>query len=334
MATLCYVGCMSHSPYLFATPEEWESVRARRAAVGGTAPGSQIDPPEVNREKHARVLGAVSAMEAALRAAAPDILLVFGDDQGEQFHFDNFPAFAVFVGEEYAGYKVSPWQSMYVPGETRDRAPKNAETWTEVKSHAPFARHLTEGLVRHKFDLAFSTRLPDPEEGMGHAFMRPSFFLRPGYDLPTVPFFVNCYFEPQPTGERCYELGVAVRQLIEEWDTDLRVAVVGSGGLWHTPGAPDAVVNEPFDRAVLDAVSAGDPRGMAAWFDAHPTVESSVGPRTGMRGGGVGSGSGETRNWIVAAAAAGDLAGEVLDYVPVPASPCGLGFAQWVMVSG
>lgn len=166
----------------------------------------------MNREKHARVLAAVSAMEAALHAAAPDILLVFGDDQGEQFHFDNFPAFAVFVGEEYAGYKVSPWQSMYVPGETRVRAPRNDETWVDVKSHAPFARHLTEGLVRHKFDLAFSTRLPDPAEGMGHAFMRPSYFLRPGYDLPTVPFFVNCYFEPQPTGERCYELGVAVRQ--------------------------------------------------------------------------------------------------------------------------
>ena len=49
---------------------------------------------------------------------------------------------------------------------------------------------------------------------------------------------------------------------------------------------------------------------------------------TGMSGG-LGSGSGETRNWIAAAAVAEGTKGTVVDYVPVYASPCGMGFAYW-----
>ncbi len=44
--------------------------------------------------------------------------------------------------------------------------------------------------------------------------------------------------------------------------------------------------------------------------------------------GGIGSGAGETRNWIMAAAVA-DRPGVLVDYVPVYASPCGMGFAYW-----
>ena len=46
---------------------------------------------------------------------------------------------------------------------------------------------------------------------------------------------------------------------------------------------------------------------------------------------GVGSGVGETRNWLVAAAVADGVGGSVVDYVPVYASPCGMGFAYWDM---
>ena len=41
--------------------------------------------------------------------------------------------------------------------------------------------------------------LPVPDEGMSHAIMRPLHCLRPGFDLPTVPVFVNCYHGPRPT---------------------------------------------------------------------------------------------------------------------------------------
>jgi hypothetical protein len=172
---------------------------------------------------------------------------------------------------------------------------------------------------------------------MGHAFMRPEYYLTPRYDIPVIPIFVNCYFAPQPTAKRCYELGKAVRELIEKSPLDLKVAVLGSGGLWHTPGASDAYLDEGFDRVILDAVKAGDGRGMAEHFDSWKPSHGSGVPvgidrQTGMVISGIGSGTGETRNWIAAAGVADGVRGTVVDYVPVYASPCGMGFAYWDMV--
>ena len=37
----------------------------------------------------------------------PDVIVVFGDDQLECFDFNNFPSFAVYVGEEFEGHTSS-----------------------------------------------------------------------------------------------------------------------------------------------------------------------------------------------------------------------------------
>jgi hypothetical protein len=166
--------------------------------------------------------------------------------------------------------------------------------------------------------------------------MRPSYYLIPEYDVPTIPFFVNCYFGPQPTGRRCFELGSAVRKIIESYPEDLRVAVLGSGGLWHTPGAPNAYLDEAFEQDILAAFAAGAPRVAAEQFDAKGQLLSSSDPEEVKRasGGtgvllGLGSGTGEIRNWLIAAAVAGESPATIVDYVPVYASPCGMGFAYW-----
>ena len=190
--------------------------------------------------------------------------------------------------------------------------------------------------MRRGFEVSFSLELPDQERGLGHAFMYPASYLTPAYDVPILPFFVNCYFSPQPTGRRCYELGRAVREIIEASPSELRVAVLGSGGLWHTPDVPDAYLDEEFDRTLLKFVELGDARGMSAYFDGLSWPYSSASPEaaerllggTGMVGG-VGSGAGEARNWILAASVADGIKGTVVDYVPIYASPCGAGFAFW-----
>jgi len=116
------------------------------------------------------------------------------------------------------------------------------------------------------------------------------------------------------------------------------VAVVGSGGLWHTPRAPDAYLDEAFDREILKAMAAGDARGMARVFDDYtvPPGDRSqdVGTRgrgaTGMPGpGGPQGGTRETCNWIAAAAVADGKPATIVDYIPVYASPIGAGFAYW-----
>ncbi len=186
------------------------------------------------------------------------------------------------------------------------------------------------------FDLSFSLELPRPDDGIGHAFMRPAFYLAPDYDIPTVPFFVNCYFGPQPSGRRCVQLGRAVRSFIDRLPGDLRVAVIGSGGLWHTPMMPNSILDPDFDTTILHHVKRGDANAMAAYFDSRKPVVDPEDPKSLERasGGsqmllGLGGGTGETRNWIITAAVVEGLAGTVVDYVPVYASPVGLAFAYW-----
>jgi hypothetical protein len=336
LAKVSLVLCSSHSPYLYEPPETWEGNRARRAERGAFRADVPVDSEETNHAKFERCMRAYQVLKARLEAARPDVLLVFGDDQGEQFHFDNFPALGLFVGDEYEGYKKTKYVGLRTPGLPRTARPRTPEHWTRVRNHPRLAKHLLTELTRDGFDLMFSTELPDKEEGIGHAFMRPSYYLIPEYDVPTIPFFVNCYFGPQPTGRRCFELGSAVRKIIESYPEDLRVAVLGSGGLWHTPGAPNAYLDEAFEQDILAAFAAGAPRVAAERFDAKGQLLSSSDPEEVKRasGGtgvllGLGSGTGEIRNWLIAAAVAGESPATIVDYVPVYASPCGMGFAYW-----
>jgi hypothetical protein len=336
VAKIAAVLCTSHTPFLFTSPEEWMEAAARRRARGAIRADVPIDDLETNRGKEARAKKAFAVLRKQLESARPDVLLVFGDDQGEQFRFENFPAFSVFVGERYEGYKYSRHIGLPVRGAPRDERPKTPENWASVRAHPELARALMIGLVARGFDLAFSTGLSVPEEGMGHAFMRPSFYVRPEYDIPTIPFAINCYYGPQPTGRRCYELGRAIRAVIEAFPGDLRVAVVGSGGLWHTPNAPGAYLDEEFDKAILDALRAGDAKRMAEQFDRRKPWPDAVDDATrdvatggtGMLGG-LGGGTGEVRNWIAAAAVADGRPGTVVDYVPIYSSPVGAAFAYW-----
>jgi hypothetical protein len=129
-----------------------------------------------------------------------------------------------------------------------------------------------------------------------------------------------------------------VREIVEAFPADLRVAVIGSGGLWHTPGSRDSILDESFDQSILAQVRTGDARAMAAAFDDYvldydPNDVRSVKDASGGTGivTGLGSGTGETRNWIAAAATVDGLAGTVVDYIPVYASPVGIAFAYWTI---
>jgi hypothetical protein len=80
----------------------------------------------------------------------------------------------------------------------------------------------------------------------------------------------------------------------------------------------------------------GDARAMAEYFDSvpwpYPAAPAAVASKLingiGISAG-VGSGTGESRNWIVAASVADGIKGKLVDYVPIYASPTGAGFAYW-----
>ena len=226
--------------------------------------------------KHRRSRDALSLLRAKLEEASPDILLIFGDDQAEQFSFENHPALSIFAGDEFSGFKISGKFGLPVPGVQRADRPRTPEHWATVPGSPDFARRLIVEMVRRDFDPAFNLGLPRPEDGIGHAFMRPLFDLCPAFDIPTVPVFVNCYYGPQPTGRRCVQFGAAIRAAIEAMPDDFKVALIGSGGLWHTPMFPAARLDEKFDSTMLANLAAGDAQAMGTYFDSRtPPVDSS-----------------------------------------------------------
>ena len=258
MASLVGVFNVAHSPTCYRPAEEWNDVRASRTLRADVP----MDSLEDNRAEKARVEAAFATLRTRLAAARPDVLVIFGDDQLECFDFANFPAFAIYVGDGFEGAVASGQRA-------------------KVRGHPELATALLTGLMQRGFDPAFCMEMPKPERGVGHAFFRPAESLT-DLTIPLVPMFLNCYYAPQPTALRCYQLGRAVRETIDALDGALRVAVVGSGGLWHTPRAPDAYLDEAFDREILRAMAAGDARGMARFFDGYtvpPGDRSQDSPR-------------------------------------------------------
>jgi 3-O-methylgallate 3,4-dioxygenase len=346
MAKVVGVFNVAHTPFCFMPPENWNAVRATRP-IRDDVP---MDDLESSRDKSRRIAAAFKTLKEKLNEARPDVIVIFGDDQMECFDFRNFPAFAVYVGEEFEGALSSPealaHDAFDSVGMKRDDAPDlgaNAPAHTgptrgRIKGHPALATAILRGLMQRGFDPAFSMDMPKPEEGVGHAFMRPAETLT-DLKTPIVPILMNCYYAPQPTGRRSYEFGKAVRAAIDEYPDDIRVAIVGSGGLWHTPGAKNAYLDETFDRESLALMEKGDIRGMAEYFDNYKIPEGDTSQQLTGRGpastgmpafSGPQGGTRETCNWIAASAAMDGKPGVLIDYVPVYASPIGTGFAYWL----
>ena len=126
-----------------------------------------------------------------------------------------------------------------------------------------------------------------------------------------VPVILNTYYPPnQPSPRRCFDLGVAIRELVQSFPEDLRVGILASGGLSHF------LVNEDLDNQVVEALRKKD-------YEALKSL-----PLRKLL-----SGSSEIRNWIATAAAADGLKLDWITYVPGYRSRAmtgvGLCFAHW-----
>jgi hypothetical protein len=321
MAQLTGAYYMSHASWCYQPGEEWDVIRGGRRHRSDVP----LDDLSANQKKAARIAAARNALHAAVERDAPDVLVVFGDDQMEGFDFGNFPALSVYAGPQIEGRRNNE-------GRRGDDQPRGI-----APGHPDVAVALLMGLMQRGFDPAFSLEWPKPERGMCHAIMRPAETLG-DFEIPIVPVLVNHYFAPQPTAMRSYQLGRAIRETIDQLPLALRIGVCGSGGMWHTPNAPGAWLNEEFDSYLLDRLRVGDARAMAEYFDAYQIPENDTSQRhylaqrdrqiTGLPGfGGPQGGSRETCSWIAAAAVVEGQPSEIIDYVPVYASPLGVGYA-------
>jgi aromatic ring-opening dioxygenase catalytic subunit (LigB family) len=157
----------------------------------------------------------------------------------------------------------------------------------EIPSHAEFAHHLRDALIRADFDVA---RVEDFV--VDHSVAVPLHFLTPELRVPVVPVFIGGHVRPLPSARRCYRLGEAVRHAIGAWTQPLRVMIVGTGSFSLEVCGPRIDENSTF--------GVPDPewcRHIQALMERGET-ERLIAEATEERMWGAGNVGGELLNWI------------------------------------
>ena len=275
-------------------------------------------------QKHReRLLKGFREIRTAIDDFKPDIVLIWGDDQYENFKEDIIPAFCVLAYDQFEGTPFTNRDGSYrrnVWGEPQDKS--------FVYRGAPQAgRALAGGLIEEGFDIAYSYQ-PLHEKGLGHAFLNTLLYLdydRKGFDHAVLPIAVNCYgssvirnrggaitqkvngvelpFDPpSPSPKRCMELGATTARVLK--DSQYRVALVASSSWSHaflTPKNHWLWPDLESDRSRFEELRDGD-------YDAWKQISTDQIEDAGQQ---------ELLNWMCLAGAMQETGRkpEILDYV-------------------
>lgn len=181
---------------------------------------------------------------AWLAQKKPDALVFFYNDHCTTFFFDMYPTFALGVGKRFpiadegAGVRPLP----------------------PIKGNVDLQVHIAESLVNDEFDLAIFQEKP-----IDHGCASPLPLLwphEPDWPGVIVPIAINVVQYPLPTPRRCYRLGQAVRRAVESYPENLKIVVVGTGGLSHqVHGERTGFNNTDWDMEFLNLLE-NDPEAL------------------------------------------------------------------------
>ena len=170
-----------------------------------------------------------------LEVKAPDVLFFVYNDHVTSFFFDHYSSFALGVGDTWP-----------VADEGGGPRPLPA-----LRGHAALATHIANGLVADEFDLSFFQ-----SRGLDHGVFSPLSMMLPhedGWPSALVPLQVGVLQFPIPTARRCFALGRSLRRAILSFPEDIKVAIVGSGGLSHqVSGERTGFNNSDWDMEFLE----------------------------------------------------------------------------------
>jgi hypothetical protein len=174
-------------PAAWRQPDAWPvGMREEWGADDGTSAAATHRAALVESFGHLRSL---------LDEFNPDAVVVFGDDQYENFKDDLIPPVAVLA---YGDIDVRPWHPDEAP-----KGPLSAQNvWGEgpgtvrrVRGRPDIGRYLASALLEQDIDVAYGYR-PLHHPGLAHAFLNTVLFLdyhRSGFEYPVIPVAVNCY---------------------------------------------------------------------------------------------------------------------------------------------
>ena len=195
----------------------------------------------------AKILERIDLMREKLKAAKPDVLVTIGNDHLHQFFMDNMPAFMIGKMDAYDGTFYDEIREFGLP---THRIPGDPE----------LSDAIMEGAFDKGVDFAYSNELT-----IDHSIIVPLTFVRPEMDIPIVPILTNCIAPPLPRPKRFYEVGQAIRSVIDGLSTKKRVAVLVSGHLSLEVGGPKQferkLMDPNFDASAVGWISQGDVNG-------------------------------------------------------------------------
>jgi hypothetical protein len=256
---------VTHFPGLTVPDEQMNGVLLRTLG-SDRFPAALRDParwPEPMRKEWGSDKGATSAAEhrrrqvEAFRAVrkelerfTPDFVVIFGDDQYENFREDMIPSFCIFAAPDlssrpFARKGVFTNQNVWSAG---------PETTIPVAGHPEGAKYLIAKLMDAGIDMTYAYTLRH-DIGLAHAFINTVMYLdwdRQGFPWPVVPFHVNCYGSsivskrggighlkgeagvpdpPGPSPARCFDIGAATARILAQ--SPYRVALIASSSWSH-----------------------------------------------------------------------------------------------------
>ncbi|HEX3614767.1 MAG TPA: hypothetical protein VHU88_23970 [Sporichthyaceae bacterium] len=256
----------------------------------------------------AQCLDGFREVRAALDEFSPDVVLIWGDDQYENFREDVIPPFALLG---YGDVTATPWAT--VPYQNVWDEP--AETEFKVRGAPEAGRWFAEALLADDIDMAYAYQ-PLHHPSLPHSFLNALLLLdydRTGLSYPVLPMAINCYgrrvisfhggrsrfadrakpFDPpSPSPRRCVDVGAAVARaaLASPW----RVALLASSSWSHaflTDHTYRLYPDIAADRRLYEALVAGD---TATWRACTLADVEHAGQQ-------------EVLNWFCLAGAMGEL---------------------------
>ena len=175
----------------------------------------------------------------------PDAIILIYNDHASAFSLEMIPTFAIGCAPTFAPADEG-WGPRPVP---------------TVQGYPELGWHIAQSTILDEFDMTIINKM-DVDHGLtvplSLMFGQPT-----EWPCKVVPLAVNVVQYPPPTGNRCYQLGKAIRKAVESFDSNERIVIMGTGGMSHQLQGPRAgFINKEFDKAFLDGLTQ-DPDALA-----------------------------------------------------------------------
>jgi protocatechuate 4,5-dioxygenase beta chain len=188
-----------------------------------------------------------------MKANKPDVIFLVYNDHATAFSLEMIPTFAIGTAASYnvadEGFGPRP-----VP---------------PVMGHPELASHIAQSVIQQDFDLTIVNKM-DVDHGLTVPLNLMCGKQDPAtgaWPCPVIPFAVNVVQYPVPSGQRCLNLGKAIRRAIESYEDasgkELNVQIWGTGGMSHQLQGPRAgLINLDWDKAFIERM-VKDPEDLA-----------------------------------------------------------------------